>query len=475
MELTKNHPERRWEIVYGAYTGMEAHAVDLIQAAVKRYVPYIISLYTAPTGKANVLYIGTKESNPHIAGLLADVDLPEHGTYIKVFGQAEEQTVVIAGADAASCYYAAVEFTDDYLPSARRKPVGHPFFQTPFVDALPEYEHAAAPAVLQRGLWTWGHVIFDYRSYIRNMARLKLNRITVWNDFAPINGKEFVEYAHSWGIRVIWGYSWIWDEKPDEVIHNPETRAQWKEKILRQYKEDYAPLGGDGIYFQTFTETSDQTLDGKNRAACAVEWVNEVASELLAVYPDLLIEFGLHATSVRNDLNEIAKTDPRVSIIWEDCGSFPYSYGAQATSTLEETSAFSGKIASLRGGKGFGAVLKGMSWLDWGSFEHQIGPFILGESVREEIKEKLMLRRDILRYQQSYWLQNGTAACRILRELASATNGTAELSALLEDGLFDEKIWLPAALFAELLWDDTTEYNRLLGKVARREIVETIG
>lgn len=475
MELTKTHPERRWEIVYGAYTGMEGHAIDLVQAAIKRYVPYIVSLYPTPTGKANVLYVGTKESNPQIANLLADVELPAGATYVKVSGEGEGQTVIIAGADAAACYYAAVEFADDYLPSARRKPVGHPFFQTPFVDELPAYEHLSVPAVKQRGLWTWGHVIFDYRSYLRNMARLKLNKITVWNDFAPINGKEFVDYAHSWGIRVIWGYSWIWDEKPDEVIRNPEIRAQWKEKILRQYAEDYAHLGGDGIYFQTFTETNDTTLDGQNRAACAVDWVNEVSSELLKAYPDLLIEFGLHATSVRNDLEEIAKTDPRVSIVWEDCGAFPYAYGAQAVEDLEATSAFSAQIAALRGGKGFGAVLKGMSWLDWSLFEHQIGPFILGESMREEIKEKLMLRRDILRYQQSYWLQNGKAACRILRELAAATNGTAELSALLEDGLFEEKIWLPAALFSELLWDAATDYEQLLGKVSRREIVETIG
>lgn len=475
MELTKNHPPRRFELVYGAYEGMEARAVDLVQAAVKRYVPYILSLYTAPSGTANVIYVGTKESNPHLAKLLEDVNIPAGGTYVKVFGEGEEQTVIVAGADAAACYYAAVEFADDFLPAARRKPVGHPFFQNPFVDPLPAYEKLSVPAVAQRGLWTWGHVIFDYRAYIRNMARLKLNKITVWNDFAPINGKEFVEYAHSWGIRVIWGYSWIWDEKPDEVIRDINVRNKWKEKILRQYAEDYAKLGGDGIYFQTFTETKEETLDGKNRAACAVEWVNEVSAALLEKYPNLLIEFGLHATSVRHDLAEIAKTDPRVSIIWEDCGDFPYAYGAQQVSTLEETSAFSAQIAALRGGKGFGAVLKGMSWLDWGSFEHQIGPFVLGESLREEIKEKLMLRRDILRYQQSYWMENGEAACRILRELAAATNGSAELSALLEDSLFEEKIWLPAALFAELLWDGETPFPQLLGRVSRREVVETIG
>ncbi len=475
MELTKTYTGRRWEIVYGSYEGMEKRAIDLIQASVKRYIPYILSLYRAPSGKANVIYVGTKESNSHLASLLAGVELAENSTYVKVSGTGEEQTVVIAGADAAACFYAAVEFADDYLPASRRQPQGHPFFQSLFLTPLPEYEHLSRPSVKERGLWTWGHVIYDYRAYLRNMARLKMNKITVWNDFAPVNGRDFVEYAHSWGIRVIWGYSWIWDEKPDLVITDPIARKAWKERILQQYAEQYAPLGGDGIYFQTFTETREETLGGRNRAACAVEWVNEVAAELLSLFPDLKIEFGLHAISVRNHLEEIAKTDPRLSIIWEDCGAFPYAYGAEVVDQMEETAAFSEQIAALRGGKGFGAVLKGQSWLDWSSFEHQKGPFLLGESDREEIREKMLLRRDIFRYQQSYWLQNGKDVCRILRLLAERSGGQAELSGLLEDGLFEERIWLPSALFAELLWDGETPYEQLLGRVSRRECVASIG
>lgn len=472
MEPIKHYPGRRWEIVCGAYGGMEARAVDLVQAAVKRYIPYIVPLYRMPTGKANVLYVGTKQSNPFIAALLRDVELPEDGTYVKVFGEGEDQRIIVAGGSASACFYAAVEFVDDYLPEARRRPYGHPFFRKLFLEPFPVYKKASVPFVKQRGLWTWGHVIYDYRRYLDNMARLKLNKVTVWNDFAPVNGKAFVEYAHALGIRVIWGYSWIWDEKPEEVVTDPAARRAWKEKILTQYTEQYADTGADGIYFQTFTETGVETIEGRNRAECAVEWVNEVAQALWERYPDLLIEFGLHASSVRNSLNEIAKTDPRMAIIWEDCGSFPYSYIAQNVETEAETQAFSKQIARLRGGNGFGAVLKGQVWLDWSAFEHQTGPYLLGVSEPSEMKEKLQLRADFMRHQKSYWLQNGRVAFDMLRLLANETNGTAELSVLLEDSLFEEKIWLPSALFAEMLWDGTSTYEQILGKVSRREIVE---
>ncbi|MBQ9793508.1 MAG: hypothetical protein IJW34_01065, partial [Clostridia bacterium] len=284
-----------------------------------------------------------------------------------------------------------------------------------------------------------------------------------------VNGREFVDYAHSLGTRVIWGYSWMWDEKPEGVVTNPELRKAWKEKILANYQGDYAHLGGDGIYFQTFTETGVETIEGRNRAECAVEWVNEVAEALLALYPDLKIEFGLHATSVKNSLEEIAKTDERLSIIWEDCGAFPYEYSASLVETAAETEAFSRKIASLRGGKGFGAVLKGMSWLDWSSFAHQTGPYLLGVSEKQEMEEKLPLRKDIMRNQTSFWLENGEYAFRMIRLLAEASEGSAEICGLLEDGLFEEKPWLPAVLFGRMLWDGESDYQNLLGKAARTE------
>lgn len=473
MEFTKEYTGARWEIVYGNYEGMEKHAIDLVQAELRAGATYVPEMLTAPSGTKNVIFVGTAESNPHLKALLGKTVLPENESYVKVFRDGDRQIALVAGGDPAACFYAAVEFADDYLPAARRRPVGHPFFRNVFeAEELPAYEHSSHPATRDRGLWTWGHVIYDYRSYLRNMARLKFNKITVWNDFPPVNAKEFVEYAHSWGIRVVWGYTWGWDQKSD--TEEPDSIDVWKERICAEYRNGYNGIG-DGIYFQTsFTETGEQTLNGASRARRAVEWVNPIADALLAEFPNLKIEFGLHATSVRNDLAEIAKTDPRVAITWEDCGAFPYAYGAQNMADADGTMEFTKQIARLRGGNGFGVVFKGITWLDWAHFEHQFAPFVLGESNEAEIAEKTAMRRDTIRYQQGYWMENGDYARKIFETIADLTNGGADLEVLLEDGMFDRHIWLPAALFAEMLWEPKQEFGKLVGKVMRRPCVETV-
>ena len=52
MELTKHFEGKKWEIVYGRYDGMEKRSVDLLYAVLKRYVPYIPEVVTAPTDRA---------------------------------------------------------------------------------------------------------------------------------------------------------------------------------------------------------------------------------------------------------------------------------------------------------------------------------------------------------------------------------------------------------------------------------------
>jgi hypothetical protein len=39
---------------------------------------------------------------------------------------------------------------------------------------------------------------------------LKLNQLIIWNDYMPLNVEEIIDYAHSYGIEVIFGYAWGW-------------------------------------------------------------------------------------------------------------------------------------------------------------------------------------------------------------------------------------------------------------------------
>ena len=44
------------------------------------------------------------------------------------------------------------------------------------------------------------------------MARQKFNELVLWNDYIPVNIEDIIDYAHSYGIKVVLGYSWGWKE-----------------------------------------------------------------------------------------------------------------------------------------------------------------------------------------------------------------------------------------------------------------------
>ena len=86
------------------------------------------------------------------------------------------------------------------------------------------------------------------------------------------------------------------------------------------------------------------------------------------------MQFGLHATSVNNRLEFIKTVDPRIRIVWEDCGAFPFAYMPNNLQNFDATKKFIGEISNLRGKDDrFGVVTKGLVKLDWTQFEHSKG------------------------------------------------------------------------------------------------------
>lgn len=412
------------------------------------------------------IYIGTRESNPyikeHTEGTLT---IPESYS-IRV----KDDVVVIEGYDDAGVLYGVLDFYNQYLPACEH-PKGIRYPVNPFErETLPDFSHTSAPAVKERGLWTWGHVIYDYRGYLDNMMKLKMNSVIIWNDFAPVNGDEIVAYAHARGIRVIWGFSWLWDTACSKVdVANLEGKS---EEILAKYEAEYASMRGDGIYFQTFTELKTDNIDGVLIAEAATAFVNRTAALFYEKYPDLEIRFGLHATSVKDRLSFIAQTDPRIRIVWEDAGAFPFAYVPTEVEDFEETKDFVRGITRLRGdGERFGAVTKGLICLDWRKFAHLRGPHHLGVSTERTKSELAARRRSTWRYVQAYWLANADKAQELLKEMARQTDGDLCLFGLVEDGLFEESIMYPVALYAEMLWDTETDIKELLSSVALRRYV----
>ena len=458
----------RWKIVCGSTDTIEDNAVEMLYAGVSKEVPYILVCERAcadtDVSEYNLIVVGTRSSNAILNRLSQADSIPEDGYTVQVTSSplAEgKQIAVIAGSSPAQTLYAVSHFLNRYLPAARQNSVHNPYFIRLFSGKMKEYQAVKSPAFSERGIWTWGHCIYDYRRFARNMAQLGLNAITIWNDHAPINLREVISCFHSYGIKVYVGYSWGWEEPVD--IGSEEDLLRWREIAVGKYERSYAGAGADGLYFQSFTETDEEEIGGISIAAAVTKWVNTLGGAMLERWPGLDIRFGLHATSVKNHLDEISGVDPRISIHWEDCGAFPYAYFSRDTEGEDEMLAFTQQIAALRPGCKSGVVLKGQICLDWSVFENQKGPFLLGCESDEKIEKRRAAVKRQWHDVQSYWLKNIGQFRRTLEHL----RGSA-VYALVEDGLLETACWYPAALYAGALWDTECTDAELLRSVAGR-------
>ena len=412
------------------------------------------------------IYIGTKESNPYIRSTSKKALSSAEEYFIKV----ENNAVVIEGFDDAGVLYGALDFYNKYVVKFEHPDTDEYWVNFLEKDTLPDFEYASAPSVKERGLWTWGHVIYDYRGYLDNMMKLKMNSVIIWNDFPPINAEDIVRYAHSCNIKVIWGFAWLWDTDCNRF--DLKNLDGYSEEIFAKYEAEYAKVGGDGIYFQTFTELDKDNIDGVLIAEAAVKFVNSTAALFYEKYPDMEIQFGLHATSVRNRLDFIKDVDKRVRIVWENCGAFPFSYIPNDIADFDGTKDFVKSILQLRGEDDrFGAVTKGLVKLDWSQFEHAMGSQCIGHSSEYMKGNRTERKRRIWRYIQASWLANADKAYEMVQEMCRVKNGDASIFALVEDGMFEENIMYPVALYSEMLWNCQGNIKEFMSEVALRNYV----
>lgn len=462
-------------IVHGALaSSVERKAVAVLGELLFEYTSEYPCCYYAGSepkhdSRFTCIYLGTKKSNPAVQRISRAVLTHDEEYFVQV----KEGTVLIEGYDEAGVLYGCIDFYNKYLLKYEYPPDVERYRVNCLESPLPDAAFSSYPSVRERGIWTWGHVIYDFRGFIDHMVLLKMNTLIVWNDQPPVNAREFVAYAHSCGIRVIWGFSWLWGTDCNAVkLDELETHC---DEIFSRYEREYGDLEGDGIYFQTATETSRQEQNGILIADAVVRFVNRTAALFYEKYPNMLVQFGLHATSVRDHLEYIAKVDPRIQIVWENCGSFPFSYLSAGTSSpaqVIETDCFVKKIAVLRGEKDrFGAVTKGMTKLDWTTFEHRPAPGYIGVSSRDTKNERIARKRKIWKRLQVEWLVHADKALASVRTMARIKQGNLCLTALIEDGMFEENIMYPAALYSEMLWNCEAGLEELICEVALRSYV----
>lgn len=472
-----------WKIVYHKYAGFEKKAIEFLSREVGKYLirqEGMYTLYVLPCEKEgtpidqNAIVVALYQDSPTIRQYVKEEELERNDYVIKVVVNPQNEDcriVLITAKEELNLMYGAQTFADSY-PVQRA--VGHGGLKIPqwrYNYKMPEYELTGKAKIATRGAWSWAHPINDYRAYIRNMARLKINQITLWNDYMPLNAKEVVDYAHEYGIKVIWGYSWGWNEngKIKEVCE--EFLEKLKETALRSYEEHYKGTNCDGIYFQSFTEVQYDKIGDKLIAEVVTDFVNDAAAEFFKRYPDMKIQFGLHATSVKNYLPILAKVDKRVEIVWEDCGTFPYGYTpiVRDEKAYKDTLDFTRQIVNLRPGAPVGLILKGFMTVNWEMFEHQKGPYIMGDNSTAIQKADEEMRKPIWKMFESEWLQYGNYALDLIQEVYKMTGGNVNITMVCEDG--GCTIPLPCALFAEMVFDPEQEYGDLLRNVSYRQAI----
>lgn len=460
-------------IIYGALrSGVYKKAVEMLSQFLLDYTyEYPVCLAYDPEADYSMyrcIYIGTREDNAYIAKVAESQEqLQPQGYRIKV----ASGTVTIEGADDAGLLYGCIDFYNKYIMKFEF-PHDDAYYRINFFEKdLPDFEYSSAPAVKNRGIWTWGHVIYDYRGFIDNMVKLKMNTVIVWNDFAPVNAEDFITYAHDRNVKVIWGFAWLWDTDCNKF--NIAALGDAGDEIAEKYKREYAPLHADGIYFQSFTELDKEEIGGVLIAEAVTNFVNETAQKLFEITPGLELQFGLHATSVKEKLQYLRHVDPRIRIVWENCGSFPFSYIPQDVGKFDETCDFVRTIAQLRGeNENFGVVTKGLVKLNWNTFTHPRGPAFFGVSSREMQQNRVERKHKYWKYIQAYWMTYADKAHDMIRLMQQERKGNLVMTALVEDGMFEKHIYFPVALYSEMLWDCQSKTNDLINRVALREYVD---
>lgn len=482
---------KRWMLVIDEYEGVVKNAVNMLSGYLSGMVSYILPVkYTQDMteqeyAENNIIAVGKGKTHSILKayetqGLLSVPNAEEgYAIYVgKTPNVDEGQTIAIAGADEKGVLYGCMQFINEYCGDVLYKRGylwGERFFENALERELTEWRVCEVPAVKTRALWTWGYVIYDYKGFFENMARLRLNEVVIWNDRVPFNAKDIVEYAHGLGIKIIWGFAWGWTNKLTQTVAqicSEEGLKKVKANVLTTYEEQYAKTGGDGIYFQSFTELNTDTVNGKCIAEIVTEFVNEIAGELLNRYPDLHIQFGLHATSVKTHLDMIQKVDPRIYIVWEDCGAFPYAYLSDNIGNFDETYALTEELLRLRGkDERFGAVLKGMLNLDWGTFEHHTDSFILGERTNAFLVERQIKKDKIWKIVRGGWLKNAKYMQKTVALMAEKGKDVL-VQALVEDAMFENKITLPVAIYAQTLWSPNAPIEEIMEKASKNPFTD---
>ena len=321
-------------------TGIEGYASRELRRVFREHLgielPACQSGPDMPDEAADGIVLGTAGNNEALRRLLAEgfLPAPTHAQGYSLCcaprpGHPGHWLLAIAGADPAGALYALRDLEHYHL--AAFHPDGGRLAAEPF--ARQDY-----PRIAHRGHWVWGCNMPDKPAWLENMSRWKLNELIHWDNYPPEKARDYVDFAHERGIRVVWGFGWGWvpawnytlsadfDHGVGDGVEmcgsSPANRQFFRREIARKVRERYAPTGCDGIYFQAFTECPKcqcPRCASRTMGELMLEFVNPIVDDLKREFPSLWLSCGIHHDF--GDFSYLQGLDPRCNIYWENCES----------------------------------------------------------------------------------------------------------------------------------------------------------
>ena len=473
-----------WKVVYSSSDGPQGRALEVLTERLGRYFLREGHLSTAlvlplekdggevVNGKRGMIVVGMPAENVTLRGLLcgqgtgrpADCGVPKGGYLVKTLHTNGLNIVLIAGDTPEAVLWATFDFLDVVAPMLERKLSSpHGRYAGMFFRAkkIPGFECRRQPQTPVRSVFSWGHVVDDHRATFRAMARARFNRAILWNDQRVVNAREVVACAHSWGVKVFWGFSWGW------TLSGSDTKSldleQLAAGIVDEWRRVWRPMGGDGIYFQSFTETGKSTIGGRPIPDAVTELVNAVARRIRAESPETEIVFGLHSNSMKRDgaAEAIARVDPALEILWENCGGFPFWEADGKVSPPDVK--FCDQILALN--PSVGLVWKAQLRMDWANYVPPAGPFMLGCAGASLLERDRTVTEPRMASFDEDWIANGKLAWNLVRHIRSGKHPPKELNAVAE---YNPPYSFATHCQAELFWDSNDPWEEIAARARMR-------
>ena len=479
-----------WKVVYSSAEGPQGRALEVLTERLGPHLlreGYLATPLVLPLerdggkpvkGKRDMIVLGIPSENATLRGYLGagtkaaqQCRATSGGYLIRTFNEKGRNIVLLAGDTPEAVLWATFDFLDVVAPSleakveddrGRRTGEAGRYAGTFFRSAkIPEYGCRRAPQTPVRSIFSWGHVVDDHRATFRALARARFNRAILWNDQQVVNAREVVECAHSWGVKVYWGFSWGW------TLSGKEGKdldfGKLADGIVDEWRRIWKPMGGDGIYFQSFTETSNRRIGGKTIPEAVTELVNEVARRIHAEAPETDIVFGLHSNSMKYEGAEeaIARTDPSLEILWENCGGFPF-WEAGGKNMPPDTD-FCDRILALN--PSVGLAWKAQLRIDWRNYVSPAGPFMLGcAGERLLARDRAVTEPRQAAYDED-WIANGRLAYDLVRHIRAGAHPPKELNAVAE---YNPPYGYSTLCQAELFWSSEDAWEEIAKRARMR-------